>query len=130
LWFKIVALRGAATLKARALKEVWNIAAVIPVEKNLVGNGNGGGGGGSNGSSNSSFSGELATEDNFLGICSRELLARGCELLKRTRTGIFPILYSTFLHCLILSSVIKYRPWQCCGRYRWQPFGFLPWPIL
>ncbi|PNX99204.1 hypothetical protein L195_g022468, partial [Trifolium pratense] len=71
------ALRGAATLKARALKEVWNIAAVIPVEKNLVGNGNGGGGGGSNGSSNSSFSGELATEDNFLGICSRELLARG-----------------------------------------------------
>ncbi|CAJ2673896.1 unnamed protein product [Trifolium pratense] len=81
------ALRGAATLKARALKEVWNIAAVIPVEKNLVGNGNGGGGGGSNGSSNSSFSGELTTEDNFLGICSRELLARGCELLKRTRTG-------------------------------------------
>lgn len=87
-----IALRGAATLKARALKEVWNIAAVIPVEKNLLGNGNGnvngGGGSGSNGSSNSSFSGELAPEDNFLGICSRELLARGCELLKRTRTGI------------------------------------------
>ncbi|KEH41061.1 VAN3-binding protein isoform X2 [Medicago truncatula] len=81
------ALRGAATLKARALKEVWSIAAVIPVEKNLVGNGNGGGGSGSNGSSNSSFSGELAPEENFLGICSRELLARGFELLKRTRTG-------------------------------------------
>lgn len=89
LWFEIVALRGAATLKARALKEVWSIAAVIPVEKNLVGNGNGGGGSGSNGSSNSSFSGELAPEENFLGICSRELLARGCELLKRTRTGTF-----------------------------------------
>lgn len=89
LWFEFVALRGAATLKARALKEVWNIAAVIPVEKNLVGNvGTGGGGSGSNGSSNSSFSGELAPEENFLGICSRELLARGCELLKRTRTGI------------------------------------------
>ncbi|KAF2284281.1 hypothetical protein GH714_020218 [Hevea brasiliensis] len=29
------ALRGAATLKARALKEVWNIAAVIPVDKGL-----------------------------------------------------------------------------------------------
>ncbi|GMP90932.1 hypothetical protein CsSME_00041847 [Camellia sinensis var. sinensis] len=29
------ALRGAATLKARALKEVWNIAAVIPVEKGV-----------------------------------------------------------------------------------------------
>ncbi|XP_027365613.1 VAN3-binding protein-like isoform X2 [Abrus precatorius] len=76
------ALRGAATLKARVLKEVWNIAAVIPVEKNL-----GGGANGSNGSSNSSFSGELVPEENFLGICSRELLARGCELLKRTRTG-------------------------------------------
>nr|TKR83709.1 hypothetical protein D5086_0000264800 [Populus alba] len=77
------ALRGAATLKARALKEVWNIAAVIPVDKGVgavVGNG-------SNGSSNGSFSGELVPEENFLGICSRELLARGCELLKRTRKG-------------------------------------------
>ncbi|XP_022761093.1 VAN3-binding protein-like isoform X2 [Durio zibethinus] len=73
------ALRGAATLKARALKEVWNIAAVIPVDK--------GGGNGSNGSSNGSFSGELVPEENFLGICSRELLARGCDLLKRTRKG-------------------------------------------
>ncbi|CAJ1977163.1 unnamed protein product [Sphenostylis stenocarpa] len=82
------ALRGAATLKARALKEVWNIAAVIPVEKNLgaVG-GNNKNNNGSNGNSNSSFSGELVTENNFLGICSRELLARGCELLKRTRKG-------------------------------------------
>ncbi|KAF7806898.1 VAN3-binding protein-like isoform X1 [Senna tora] len=78
------ALRGAATLKARALKEVWNIAAVIPVEKGLGAAGNGGG---SNGNSNSSHSGELVPEENFLGICSRELLARGCELLKRTRKG-------------------------------------------
>ncbi|XP_028795390.1 VAN3-binding protein isoform X2 [Neltuma alba] len=76
------ALRGAATLKARALKEVWNIAAVIPVEKGVGASGNG-----STGNSNSSFSGELAPEENFLGICSRELLARGCELLKRTRKG-------------------------------------------
>ncbi|XP_020534210.1 VAN3-binding protein isoform X2 [Jatropha curcas] len=77
------ALRGAATLKARALKEVWNIAAVIPVDKGL----GAGGGNGSNGSSNGSYSGELLPEENFLGICSRELLARGCELLKRTRKG-------------------------------------------
>lgn len=76
----IAALRGAATLKARALKEVWNIAAVIPVDKGL-------GFGSGNGSSNGSFSGELVPEENFLGICSRELLARGCELLKRTRKG-------------------------------------------
>ncbi|XP_027938112.1 VAN3-binding protein-like isoform X2 [Vigna unguiculata] len=90
------ALRGAATLKARALKDVWNIAAVIPVERNL-----GAGGGnsiiinnnnnniisGSNGNSDSSFGGEIVAEENFLGICSRELLARGVELLKRTRKG-------------------------------------------
>ncbi|KAF2284303.1 hypothetical protein GH714_020350 [Hevea brasiliensis] len=74
------ALRGAATLKARALKEVWNIAAVIPVDKGL-------GAGAGNGNSNGSFSGELVPEQNFLGMCSRELLARGCELLKRTRKG-------------------------------------------
>ncbi|CAM8989866.1 unnamed protein product [Rhodiola kirilowii] len=78
------ALRGAATLKARALKEVWNIAAVIPVEKGFpVGTG----GNLNNGGSNSSDSGELAPEEKFLGICSRELLARGSELLKRTRDG-------------------------------------------
>ena len=69
-------------MKARALKDVWNIAAVIPVEKGM----NNSGHGGSN-SSNGSFSGELVPEENFLGICSRELLARGCELLKRTRKG-------------------------------------------
>ncbi|TVU04149.1 hypothetical protein EJB05_50286 [Eragrostis curvula] len=89
------ALRGAATLKARALKEVWNIAAVIPVEKGTVGGGNhqkqsvlkqhrkle---------SSGSSISDDISLEEesNFLGICSQELLARGTELLKRTRKGV------------------------------------------
>ncbi|XP_062203986.1 VAN3-binding protein-like isoform X2 [Phragmites australis] len=98
------ALRGAATLKARALKDAWNVAAVIPVEKGTVG----AGGRGDrhyhsqkhNGqwkqqhhreldSSSSSFSDELVlTEENsFLGICTQELLARGTELLKRTRKG-------------------------------------------
>ncbi|ESW15300.1 hypothetical protein PHAVU_007G061200 [Phaseolus vulgaris] len=88
------ALRGAATLKARALKEVWNIAAVIPVEKNLGAGGmsnnnldNNNINNSSNGNSNGSFSGELVPEENFLGTCSRELLARGVELLKRTRKG-------------------------------------------
>ncbi|KAL5702202.1 hypothetical protein ACHQM5_027447 [Ranunculus cassubicifolius] len=73
------ALRGAATLKARALKEVWNIAAVIPVERGM--------GAANNGHLNGNYSGELVPEENFLGICSQELLARGCELLKRTRQG-------------------------------------------
>ncbi|CAN6847019.1 unnamed protein product [Brassica oleracea] len=74
------ALRGAATLKARAFKEVWSIAAVIPVEKGIPKGGVSSGGGGG-------YQGCLTPEDNFLGICSRELLAKGCELLKRTREG-------------------------------------------
>lgn len=70
------ALRGAATLKARALKEVWNIAAVTPVEKGMGNQAHG------------SFSGELPLEENFLGFSSQDqLLARGSELLKRTRKG-------------------------------------------
>ncbi|CAA7030447.1 unnamed protein product [Microthlaspi erraticum] len=80
------ALRGAATLKARALKEVWNIAAVLPpAEKGassaLCGQVE-------TKHSDSSFSGELpiAGED-FLGVCNQELLAKGTELLKRTRGG-------------------------------------------
>ncbi|OQU79534.1 VAN3-binding protein [Sorghum bicolor] len=107
------ALRGAATLRARALKEVWNVAAVIPVEKGAVGGGGGGGqhhqhGGHkhdgqpkhhhhhqqqreveSSNSSSSCFSDELllGEENNFLGICTQDLLARGTELLKRTRKG-------------------------------------------
>ncbi|XP_024015324.1 VAN3-binding protein isoform X2 [Eutrema salsugineum] len=84
------ALRGVATLKARAMEEVWNIASVIPMDKginpggcsNVNTNGNS-----SNGSSSSSHSGEFVAEDSFLGHCSREWLARGCQLLKRTRKG-------------------------------------------
>nr|DAD47933.1 TPA_asm: hypothetical protein HUJ06_017870 [Nelumbo nucifera] len=76
------ALRGAATLKARALKDVWNVAAVIPVEKGM-----GLGGNHNNGHSNGNYSDELVPEENFLGLCSQEFLARGCELLKRTRKG-------------------------------------------
>uniref|UniRef100_A0A0E0FDX6 PH domain-containing protein n=1 Tax=Oryza meridionalis TaxID=40149 RepID=A0A0E0FDX6_9ORYZ len=100
------ALRGAATLKARALKDVWNVAAVIPVEKNAIAAATAGNhhkhnaqkqhhhrhhGNGSN--TSSSFSDEVAAVDdddddnNFLTICSQELLARGTELLKRTRKG-------------------------------------------
>ncbi|KAJ7977348.1 VAN3-binding protein [Quillaja saponaria] len=79
------ALRGAATLKIRALKEVWNIAAVAPVEK---GTGIGICGKGiNNGNPNGSYSGELVLGENFLGACSQDLLARGTELLKRTRKG-------------------------------------------
>ncbi|GAV84994.1 Auxin_canalis domain-containing protein/PH_2 domain-containing protein [Cephalotus follicularis] len=78
------ALRGAATLKARAMKEAWNIAAVLPVEK---GKGIGVCGKGHNRHTSNSFSGELVDGENFLGTCSQDLLAKGSELLKRTRKG-------------------------------------------
>ncbi|XP_010450002.1 PREDICTED: VAN3-binding protein-like [Camelina sativa] len=84
------ALRGVQTLKARAMKEVWNIASVIPMDKGLTtstGGCSNNNVNGSNGSSSSSHSGELVQQENFLGTCSREWLARGCELLKRTRKG-------------------------------------------
>ncbi|KAL8214968.1 hypothetical protein R6Q57_004417 [Mikania cordata] len=73
------ALRGAATLKARALKEVWNIAAVIPVERGLKESKSQG--------KNSGYCEQIPSEENFLGLCNQELLARGSELLKRTRNG-------------------------------------------
>ncbi|KAL7597934.1 hypothetical protein Lser_V15G27206 [Lactuca serriola] len=76
------ALRGAATLKARALKEVWNIAAVIPVERGGLKESK------SQGKNNVYCEQPpLPPEENFLGICNQELLARGSELLKRTRNG-------------------------------------------
>ncbi|XP_073040679.1 VAN3-binding protein-like [Primulina eburnea] len=77
------ALRGVATLKARALKEVWNVASAIPIEKGISL------GTGTNSSSNNSgsYCEELVPEENFLAACNQELLARGSELLKRTRTG-------------------------------------------
>ncbi|XP_051118644.1 VAN3-binding protein-like [Andrographis paniculata] len=77
------ALRGVATLKARTLKEVWNVAAAIPIERGLsLGTGN------NYGSNNSSsYCEELVPEENFLAACNQEMLSRGNELLKRTRTG-------------------------------------------
>uniref|UniRef100_A0A1J3GMV0 VAN3-binding protein n=2 Tax=Noccaea caerulescens TaxID=107243 RepID=A0A1J3GMV0_NOCCA len=80
------ALRGVATLKARGMKEVWNMASVIPMDKG-INHGGYSNVNGSNGSSSSGHSGEFLAEDSFLGHCSREWLARGCQLLKRTRKG-------------------------------------------
>ncbi|KAK7345869.1 hypothetical protein VNO77_16482 [Canavalia gladiata] len=79
------ALRGAATLKARALKEVWNITAVTPPERGIgigiCGKGY------NNSNSSTSDSEEIINGEKFLGACSQELLAKGTELLKRTRKG-------------------------------------------
>lgn len=74
------------------MKEVWNIAAVIPMEKGL---GNGvSRSEKSNGKGNSGYCEELLPEENFLGVCNQELLARGSELLKRTRNGRFVLNYN------------------------------------
>ncbi|KAL2540620.1 Plant protein of unknown function (DUF828) with plant pleckstrin-like proteiny-like region [Abeliophyllum distichum] len=73
------ALRGVATLKARALKEVWNGPATIPI-------------GTVHNSSNNNTCGryyeEVVPEGNFLAARNQDLmLARGSELLKKTRKG-------------------------------------------
>ncbi|KAJ7216162.1 hypothetical protein O6H91_Y471900 [Diphasiastrum complanatum] len=67
------ALRGAAILKARTLKETCNFATVAPIEKG--------------GSHCTSFSGDLGSEDSEAEFYTQELLARGCEFLKRTKKG-------------------------------------------
>lgn len=100
---------------------MWNIAAVIPVEK-------GGNVGGHNGhhhhrrhhhrqqeqqqqqqvhsEKEHRFSDEPVPEENFLGLCSQELLARGTELLKRTRKGkTFPPLFWVFVDGLQMNEV-------------------------
>lgn len=95
------ALRGAATLKARALKEVWNIAAVIPVDKGL---GMGVGQNEVNATANGGYCEELFPEENFLGACNQELLARGTELLKRTRNGKYCLNCTKHIIKLLLNS--------------------------
>ncbi|XP_076955086.1 VAN3-binding protein-like [Bidens hawaiensis] len=75
------ALRGVATLKARVVKDSCNIPTVPRNDKGRVHSN------GTASSSTGSYSDEFVPEENFLGICSRELLARGCVLLKRTRKG-------------------------------------------
>ncbi|KAK3193723.1 hypothetical protein Dsin_025033 [Dipteronia sinensis] len=80
------ALRGAATLKARALKEVLNVAAVLPVERGTGVSINGGKLANTK-NLNRNYSEELASGEDFLSSCSQELLAKGVELLKRTRKG-------------------------------------------
>ncbi|KAA0049333.1 VAN3-binding protein-like [Cucumis melo var. makuwa] len=100
------ALRGAATLKSRAMKDLWNAAPVIPIEKGIGGsssigyNNDNNHGNFNNIIMNQKFSGELGPVgaayesdlqiqrgDNFFNVCYRGLLANGCELLKRTRNG-------------------------------------------
>ncbi|KAL5073319.1 hypothetical protein RYX36_012303 [Vicia faba] len=81
------ALRGTTTLKARALKEMWNISVVTPLEKSIGIRICGGKANTNSSSSTSDNGGEIINADNFLSACSQELLARGTELLKRTRKG-------------------------------------------
>lgn len=81
------------------MKEVLNIAAVLPVER---GSAEGPiGAKGNKGHLNHSFSGELSPGEDFLSACSQELLAKGAELLKRTRKGIL-IHRNFFLLCKIV----------------------------
>ena len=82
-FFFFLALRGAATLKARALKEVWNISSVLPVDKGAATKGNMQH---TNGGHNQEA--EPHQPENFHFAHTQDLLARGTELLKRTRKGV------------------------------------------
>lgn len=109
-----VALRGAATLKARTLKDVWNVAAVAPLDKGA------GVVSGVSGGSNGSSSGEFIPEENFLEICGRELLARGCELLKRTRKGKKFALSRIDAYLLVWFSFLSNRTLLIAGDLHWK----------
>lgn len=121
---EIVALRGAATLKSRAMKDVWNAAAVISAEKG-VGASSSGGYGDSNHRNfnniivNQKFGEEVGPvvaayesnlqiqrQDNFLTVCYRGLLTNGCELLKRTRNGNFSFSFFLFFLSKILLTIL------------------------
>ena len=85
----LTALRAASTLKARTMKDVWNVATVTPLDKAQARqNGHQQDWSSRNGAAKKNFCNEVANmDDNFLGLCSRELLSQGAELLKRTRKG-------------------------------------------
>jgi len=75
------------------MKDIWNSAAVTPLEKGMGGIPICGKGNNINNINNStSDSGEIVNADGFIGSCSQELLAKGSELLKRTRNGTLSLL--------------------------------------
>ncbi|KAF7120374.1 hypothetical protein RHSIM_Rhsim13G0028000 [Rhododendron simsii] len=82
-------LRGAATLKARALKDVWSIGATVPAaeKETTVMRMSGCSSDYHEHSHGNGFVEGLALEDDFLDSCHQQFLARGTELLKRTRKG-------------------------------------------
>lgn len=90
-------MRGAATLKARVSKEVWNIAAVIPVEKAAAAEVIGKEADSVHSKSNE-YKVDSVMKESFLDICHQEYLARGSELLKRTRKGKNSSLILNFKH--------------------------------
>lgn len=75
------------------MKDLWNGAAVTPLEKGMGGIPISGKGNNiKNMNNSSSDSGEIVNVDGFIGSCSQELLAKGSELLKRTRNGTLSLL--------------------------------------
>lgn len=69
------ALRGAATLNARAIKDIPSLATFIPYEKA--------------GNTIMNFASESVSEDSESECRNSDCLSKGCEFLKRTRKGDF-----------------------------------------
>lgn len=79
-------------MKARALKEVWNIAAVTPLQKEMGSTTTCGKLNNMNSITNRiNDNGENVNEETVQSPCTEEFLARGSELLKRTRNGTIAI---------------------------------------
>lgn len=96
------ALRGAAILKTRTLKDVRNNASVIPYEKG--------------GNQTASFNGELAPDCHESDTRIQDFLARGGELLKRTRKG---MLHWKMVHAYIKQGqvMVKLKSKHMGGTY-------------
>ncbi|XP_047327839.1 VAN3-binding protein [Impatiens glandulifera] len=94
------ALRGVATLKARAVKEVWNAAAEKGSGIRISGSFNPDHNHHPTVATNCLHGGEgIDSEENFLDACNQQLLARGTELLKRTRKGDLHLkIVSVYIH--------------------------------
>ena len=92
------ALRGAAILKTRTLKDVRNNASVIPYEKG--------------GNQTASFNGELAPDCHESDTRIQDFLARGGELLKRTRKGLKSLQYMSIMYLVISGIMLLQTVWD------------------
>lgn len=70
-----LALRGAATLRQRTLKDARSVATVMPYERSVACQ------------SSIGYGSDYIDEDSEIEYSTHEILSRGAEFLKRSRNG-------------------------------------------